>query len=144
MSNDTIWLQHHTKVEKLSFILRVGHISRKMLLSFQWLETKVFFIFFLGSCNWLAWVCLPSSYPTVMFCNPCSGLTCSKAPLAAPLGPERAWKVPWLACSPAAGQYFQRLWGCSACLEICLHSCCHPKSRGLSSASSQPFSPICS
>lgn len=72
----------------------------------------------------------------VMYCNPSSGLGYSKALQLHYSGQYSDWKVLWLARSPTAGQYFQRLCDCSASLEICLHFPCHPsrpKRRGLSS-----------
>lgn len=48
------------------------------------------------------------------------------------------WRVLWLACSPTAGQYFQRLWDCSASLEICLHFPATPFTQRIEACAASP------
>lgn len=93
-------------------------------------------VFTLASFSVCPFFCL--SRP-VMHCSPSSGLGYSKTLQLHYLEQYRDWKVLCLACSPTAGQYFQRLCDCSAFLEICLHFPCHPsrpKRRGLRCLSS--------
>lgn len=83
--------------------------------------------------SWAVFTSLPTSVclffclsGPVMHCNPSSGMGYSKALQLHYQGQYGGWKVLWLACSPTAGQYFQRLCDCSASVEICLHFPCHP------------------
>lgn len=94
-------------------------------------------------CLSLSFLCGP-----VMYCNPSSAVGYRKALHLHDSGQD--WRVLWLAYSPAAGQYFQRLCDCSASLEICLHFPCHPshpKRRTLrclsSPVSHNVYPPIC-
>lgn len=73
-----------------------------------------------------------------MCCNPSSGVVYSKAIQLHYSGQYSDWRVLWLACSPTAGQYFQRLWDCSASPEICLHFPATPYAQRIEACAASP------
>lgn len=98
--------------------------------------------------SWAVFTSLPTSVclffclsGPVMHCNPSSGMGYSKALQLHYQGQYGGWKVLWLACSPTAGQYFQRLCDCSASVEMSSFPLppLTPKARQVCAASPVPY-----